>query len=173
MRIVDLGAGDNPDPRASETADQIGSPDHHVDLEDSWPFETGSVDGLIANHCLEHLDSPRHFFDEAGRVLRGDGWLEVSVPVGHTARGDPTHQGWYGGGWSYETPTHYCRHRSPDWGPDTAFRLTYRNVRAWRLGPERILNPVLAVASHVAPAWAVEASHGAELTAGYRRVTER
>lgn len=170
VRVIDLGAGDNPDQRATETADQTSGHDHRVDLDERWPFDTKSVDGLIANHCLEHLQSPRHFFREAGRVLRGDGWLELTVPLGHTARADPTHELWYGGGWAWTTPEHYCARQSREWGPETDFRLRYRNLRVWRLGPERILNPVLAVASNHWPEWAIEASHGGELTAGFRRL---
>jgi len=63
-RVLDVGAGPNPDPRADETLDIQPPADHVADLGDRWPIDTATVSRVIANHVVEHLADPAHFFAE-------------------------------------------------------------------------------------------------------------
>jgi hypothetical protein len=44
----------------------------------NMPFETESVDVLIASHMIHHLANPLRFFSEASRVLKPGGQLLIS-----------------------------------------------------------------------------------------------
>jgi len=44
-RVLDLGAGDDPDARATETVDLYADADHQFDLTDEWPIETEASTG--------------------------------------------------------------------------------------------------------------------------------
>lgn len=44
------------------------------------PFEKNSLDMLIYNHVLEHLDEPARALDEAGKALKKDGLVFIEVP---------------------------------------------------------------------------------------------
>jgi SAM-dependent methyltransferase len=65
-----------------------------------WPFENDSVDEVHASHFLEHLTNLNeawertHFFNEAFRVLKKGGKLELIFPHWASNRyyGDPTHK---------------------------------------------------------------------------------
>ncbi|QSR85445.1 class I SAM-dependent methyltransferase [Methylacidimicrobium sp. B4] len=45
-----------------------------------WPLEDGSVDLLLADWVVEHLEEPSHFFAESARVLRPEGFLCLRTP---------------------------------------------------------------------------------------------
>lgn len=56
------------------------------------PFKTRSVDVVIADQLLEHCRNPYIVLTEAYRVLKPNGYLDVSVPVpGAASSFDPTH----------------------------------------------------------------------------------
>lgn len=65
-----------------------------VDLNKQWPWRDNSIQEIFCSHVLEHLEDPIHFFKEAQRVLKKDGYLTVRVPHGWSdaAMGDPTHK---------------------------------------------------------------------------------
>lgn len=165
--ILDLGAGTNPDPRATETHDIIPSQghDHEFDLEQEWPLPDDHADGLIARHVLEHLTQPQQFFHEAGRVLRAGGWLELTVPLGENARTDPDHAV----EWTYTTPETYCQQQQRPWDPETEFTLVDRSLSVWFLPPLQPLSPLLQVLGRRWPNWAAYRCGAGELTATYRR----
>jgi SAM-dependent methyltransferase len=48
--------------------------------DDSWPVETGSIDLLISDAVLEHIEKPHDFFAECRRVLRPGGYLCLRTP---------------------------------------------------------------------------------------------
>lgn len=169
MRVIDLGAGDNPDSRATETVDLYTEATHQFDLEERWELESDSVDGLIANHVLEHIDT-EHFFNEAARVLVDSGWLEITVPVGRDAKADPDHNM----EWTYWTPKMFCRdHREKEdrpWDMETKFELVSRDIEVWLLGP---FSPFSGVFNRVAtywPHWGVRRCGSGALTASYERI---
>ena len=106
-RVLEIGAGQSPDPRATETLDIRDDLDHidygGVDVgKDRLPLEADSVDLLVANHVIEHVPSEAisHLFSEIDRVVRPSGRLHVIIPHAGTwqAATDPTHQGT--GGWT-------------------------------------------------------------------------
>lgn len=102
QRILEIGAGQSPDPRATETLD-IRQDLEHIDYGgvdigvDEWPVEPDSVDQVIANHVIEHVppDQIGHVFSEVDCVVRSGGEFIVRVPHAGSweAATDPTHQG--------------------------------------------------------------------------------
>lgn len=131
--VIDLGAGENPDPRADYTADLHSDADYSVDLREPWPWATNSVDGLIARHVFEHFTHgtlQEHVFPELSRVLKAGGWLEIRVPVGSNARTDPTHRSF----WEYRTPLFYADSNHP-WVPDYGLQLTARTLDLHMISP--------------------------------------
>ncbi len=169
-RVLDLGAGDDPDARATETVDLYADADHQFDLTETWPIETDSVDGLVMNHVLEHMPDVEHVFAEAARVLRDRGWFEAVVPVGADAWADPDHEQC----WTWRTPEVYCRETSAEegrpWDPDPPFVLDQRDADVWLWGPYSGLTPLLQAMAAKWPAEAIRRCSSGELTARYRRV---
>jgi len=55
-------------------------PDIRHDLNDRIPATDDSVDVLLAEHVLEHLNDATQFFSEVQRVLRPDGELRLELP---------------------------------------------------------------------------------------------
>lgn len=62
-----------------------------------WPWADNQINAIIAHSILEHLDSFYGFFDEAWRILRPGGTIEVIVPrYDHVNVAiDPTHKRGY------------------------------------------------------------------------------
>ena len=168
--VIDLGAGDNPDPRADQTADLHTDADYQLDLREDWPWDTDSVGGLIARHVLEHFTHQtltEHVFPEASRVLEPGGWLELQVPVGSNARTDPTHQSY----WEWRTPEFYADDDRP-WVPNHGLELTHRELDLHMITPLNALARPLRV---LARRWPMEAWYElpgvtGHITARYRRV---
>ena len=168
MTVLDVGAGENPDPRATATLDIRPPADHVGDIEDTWPFNPGDIDIVIANHVVEHLSDLTHFFREAGRVLRDGGALEITVPLGEDALTDHDHETV----WRFCTPEQFCREQQRPWDPVVPFELQRRRLRVWGLGPERRVwtSPLVDAAARLWPAWVAHRAPAGELTARYRRV---
>ena len=61
-------------------------PDIVRDVARGLPFDTSSVDEILASHVLEHLSSEDliFFIGESYRVLVPGGVLEIIVPLGNT-----------------------------------------------------------------------------------------
>ena len=52
-----------------------------ADLSKEWNFvEPGSVDYILCKDGFEHMDSTEHFLEQAARVLKPGGKLELWVP---------------------------------------------------------------------------------------------
>lgn len=106
-RVLEVGAGQSPDSRATETLD-IRNDLEHVDYggvdigADEWPVGDNSFDMVVANHVVEHVppESIGHVFREVDRVVETGGTFHVVTPHAGTwqAATDPTHQG--SGGWT-------------------------------------------------------------------------
>lgn len=62
-------------------------------LEDKWPWIDSSVDEIYCSHLLEHINNLVFFMNEAWRVLKKGGRMEIKVPhYRHPwAYGDPSH----------------------------------------------------------------------------------
>jgi len=44
------------------------------------PFKDNSVDVLVANSVIEHLENPFHIIYEVGRILKGGGIFVITLP---------------------------------------------------------------------------------------------
>lgn len=101
-RILEIGAGENPTNEATDTLD-IRKDLNHIDYpgvdigRDRFPLDDESVDKIIANHVLEHIqpENVGHVFQEVNRVLRVGGEFTGVMPHAGTwlAATDFTHQG--------------------------------------------------------------------------------
>lgn len=162
-RIIDIGAGKSPDPRATETADVAPTADHQFDVTDPWPLQDNSVRGLIARHVLEHVavDDYAHVFREAARVLTSDGWFEVRVPLGADFETDPTHTTQ----WRWRTPE-LLVDDDCHWVPTAPFRVAEKELDAWGCGPLWPATPLLRAGSRRWPCelWADIPGATGELT---------
>lgn len=45
-----------------------------------WPIESDSIDLIVCDHVLEHIDRPDQFFSEARRALKDAGFLCIRTP---------------------------------------------------------------------------------------------
>lgn len=92
---VQLGAGKYPIGPQWLTVDIQPLPHitHVADLNGRWPFEDDSVDFIDASNILEHLKDPIHSMNEAWRILKVGGVIDIVVPStdGRGAFQDPTH----------------------------------------------------------------------------------
>ncbi len=167
-RVIDLGAGDSPDPRATEAADVVDLPgiDHQFDLDEDWPLKAESADGLVMNHSFEHVSNPVHAFEEAGRVLKSGGWLDITVPVGDDWFADPSHKQM----WTWATPTKYCQQQSRHWDTSVPFILVSRDLDVRFFPPFHRLSSLLQQFARYYPAEAIRRCSSGEITARYRRV---
>lgn len=66
---VDQGAQDNP------FLDEF-----HLIQGNSWPVDSNSIDLIVCDHVLEHIENPDQFFMEIHRVLRNGGFLCIRTP---------------------------------------------------------------------------------------------
>lgn len=89
-KVVDLGSGDNPHPRANVVLDAfLENEDRQGELVtrqrtvlghlEELPFRTGSFDLALCAHCLEHLDNPEKAISEICRIA-GRAVIEVPSP---------------------------------------------------------------------------------------------
>jgi len=101
MKILSIGCG------KSFGGDIIGldrgdyGQDYVRDMRRGLPFDSDSLDKIIADSCLEHLPQTEHFqeddfvfvINECLRCLKVGGTLEITVPKwsSEMAHKDPTH----------------------------------------------------------------------------------
>ncbi|MBU0650256.1 methyltransferase domain-containing protein [Patescibacteria group bacterium] len=83
-------------------------PDYVLNIEKQrLPFEDNSVDEILAENILEHLRNIDFFMEEAWRVLKPNGLLEIIVPHyhHHQAYSDPDHIRYF----TEHTFSYWCR----------------------------------------------------------------
>ena len=99
---LNLGCSDNLLPPEWVNVDLFFSPEvwsdrsrrmQAADLRDGWPWPESSVDEIRAWDIIEHLPDKIHTMNEAWRVLRPGGVLDIKIPTtdGPGAWQDPTH----------------------------------------------------------------------------------
>lgn len=148
-RILEVGCGESPDRRSTIRTDirSTAAIDVFASATD-LPFESESLDGIIAYHTLEHLEDPSEFFAEAVRVLKPDGWVEFEVPLGALHRIDPTHRT----EWTYETPEYFVSGGRWDYYYDFDLSLESREARVWLDAPlVHYLSPLFRVLARRSP----------------------
>ncbi|HCV42877.1 MAG TPA: hypothetical protein DGH68_05300 [Bacteroidetes bacterium] len=97
---INLGCSDdikpgyvNVDMRSFSAEDQERAVCLWADLRVSWPCVDSTVDFILAKDIIEHLPDKIHTMNEAWRVLKPGGVMQVEVPTteGRGAFQDPTH----------------------------------------------------------------------------------
>lgn len=65
-----------------DAAHEWSSDIRRIDVTNSLPFDTGSVEYIYSSHMLEHLTRAEalEFCRECHRVLEADGWIRLVVP---------------------------------------------------------------------------------------------
>lgn len=121
-------------------------PDVVHDLNDpaGWPFPDNCFEQVLARHVFEHLDDLSFQFQEAARVLKPGGRLDVWYPVGMNARTDPTHQHYL----TYDSAVFFAQNHD-EYGPHyqieapAPFDLEERELAsAWVHGAFSVTKPV-------------------------------
>lgn len=95
---LNLGCGRHPLPAWNGWTNvdirELPGVDQVVDLDQPWPWQTGTIQTVRISHVLEHVEDVTHWMDESWRVLRPHGTLEIFVPHyrHQNAYTDPTHR---------------------------------------------------------------------------------
>ncbi|MFM9840182.1 MAG: class I SAM-dependent methyltransferase [Cyclobacteriaceae bacterium] len=94
-RVLDVGSGHNPHPRANVVVDKFVDTNYHraanikvlakqefINADgENLPFKDNEFDYVIANHVLEHVDHPDKFLNELARVGKR-GYVETPSLIG-------------------------------------------------------------------------------------------
>jgi SAM-dependent methyltransferase len=104
-RVLDVGSGDNPHPRADVLLDRFLDRSIHrsgqkarldgrplvVGDASALPFRDCSFDFVIASHVVEHVDRPEQVCGELMRVAHA-GYVEAPGPLSDALLGEPSHK---------------------------------------------------------------------------------
>ena len=104
-----------------EPCDQI------ADLRGAWPWPDSSIAAIRAHDIIEHLPDKIHTMNEAWRVLKPGGRMEIVVPTtdGRAAFQDPTHVSFWNrhSFWYYEAGNVYRERFAKSAGIRAAFKV--------------------------------------------------
>lgn len=112
--------------------DKAVKPDKVVDLNKfPWPWKTNSIDEILMEHVLEHLDNPSKVITEIHRILKPTGKANIKVPHYSTGANYFTHRTF----WSVESFNTPAASQLKDgkWIP--LLRMTKRKLKWLRYGP--------------------------------------
>lgn len=104
-KVLDVGSGHNPHPRANVIVDKYTDDNYHRagDIKilkkqefinadgENLPFKDKEFDYVICNHVLEHVDNPRKFLAELSRVGK-QGYIETPSLLGEHLIPKPSHK---------------------------------------------------------------------------------
>jgi len=104
-RVLDVGSGHNPHPRANVVVDKYTDNNYHRagDIKvlrkqefinadgENLPFKDNEFDYVICNHVLEHVDNPVKFLAELSRVGKR-GYIETPSLLGEHLIPKPSHK---------------------------------------------------------------------------------
>jgi SAM-dependent methyltransferase len=89
------------------SVDIVPPADQLADLTKDWPWESSTVDEVVAYDVFEHLPDKRHTMNELWRVLTPGGIATIQVPHATDGDGghcDPTHVSY----WTTSDFEYYC-----------------------------------------------------------------
>jgi len=119
--------------------DRVPPADLIVDLSELWPWADSTVDHLFAHDIIEHLPNKIRTMNEAWRVLRPEGILEIAVPTtdGPGAWQDPTHVSyWNRRSFFYYEHGNFARERfAKSYGITASFRVLGEQLEQTPDGP--------------------------------------
>ncbi len=145
---LNLGSSDDRRP-GFVSVDRCPPADVIADLNQRWPWHDSTVDEIYAKDIFEHLPKI-HAMNQAYRVLKPGGILEVIVPCVHLTDGrvnpgafaDPTHISFY----TLDDRYYYCEEWNnnkgergrlgPAYGITALFRLKKWELVEYGRGPE-------------------------------------
>lgn len=105
-KVLDVGSGHNPHPRADVLLDKFDKDDTErsgdkiarpkgkklvIGDAQNMPFPDKSFDFIIASHIAEHVDDPKKFCDELMRVAKS-GYIETPGKLGDMVLNEPYHR---------------------------------------------------------------------------------
>lgn len=104
-KVLDVGGGHNPHPRANVVVDKYSEDNTHrcgdivthkhqtfIEADgESLPFEDNEFDYVICNHVLEHVDDPHQFLGELSRVGK-KGYVETPSLLGEYLHPKESHR---------------------------------------------------------------------------------
>ena len=118
----------------SEPCDQI------ADLRGAWPWPDSSIAAIRAHDIIEHLPDKIHTMNEAWRVLKPGGRMEIVVPTtdGRAAFQDPTHVSFWNrhSFWYYEAGSVYRERFAKSSGIRAAFKVLAEQDVSSQDGPK-------------------------------------
>ncbi len=114
-------------PEGFVNVDIVPPADVIADLSRAWPWRDSSVEAIRAHDVIEHLADKVHTMNEAHRVLKPGGRLEIVVPTtdGRAAFQDPQHCSFWNRNsfWYYEAGNPYRERFHQANGVKAAFRV--------------------------------------------------
>jgi Glycosyl transferase family 2/Methyltransferase domain len=138
MLKLNLGCSDRHLP-GYVNVDVVMPADFLVDLSRRWPWEDSSVDEIVAEDIIEHLQYKITTMNELWRVLKPGGRVRIAVPTtdGPGAFQDPTHVSF----WNrrsflyYEAGNIYRERFAKAYGIEAAFRVLSEHIDNTMDGP--------------------------------------
>lgn len=163
MSTLEVGCGDDPDPRATLRTDVRSTPaaDEVADVL-ALPYDDDAFDAAIAHHVIEHVQEPARALANLARVVVPGGTIEVAVPVGTNACEDPTHQRT---AWSPTTLRRFADGRG--WDETLPIEVIAIETNVWLFGPLRPLSPLFERLADRWTDWGARRAGGGEIVARY------
>ncbi|MFH1369557.1 MAG: class I SAM-dependent methyltransferase [Elusimicrobiota bacterium] len=132
-KILDMGCGMAKIPSAvGVDMNRLPGVDVQWDLDKfPYPLEDNSFDTVYFRHSLEHLSNPEKAIEEAHRVLKNGGHVEVFTPhfSSLNAFSDLSHKHYF----SLKVFDSYCGLRGSYSGNEPKFALIKRELSFWKL----------------------------------------
>jgi SAM-dependent methyltransferase len=117
--------------------------DEVADLSQQWPWESDSIDEILALDIIEHLPDKIRTMNEAHRVLRPGAKILICVPTtdGRAAFQDPTHVSFWNrhSFWYFEAGNIYRERFAANYGITAAFVVRNEKEELTQDGPKLII----------------------------------